>query len=385
MLRLNNYRLSVSSNTENLLVTCFSIQTIIGLGWIAVYPYGGHIALLLWFVSLFCLRLKPLDFVLYLSLVIIISLYYLLPRTYGSGNTFWHLQLLIFSQMFFLNKDLFSKVFHKSISWVIILCWGSVMFRSLVYFGIGIPFIYVDLDPQFFNLYWPFYIDRLNFSTADIEMVLGSFRFQGPFWEPGALGIMLGVSLYGNLSRFQLISTIIFGCLSLSMAFFFIALIRVIELSVVKIKPQIIIIIVSLVTLGFFVLDQEGFIFKSTYGRFFGTNDKILNTRLSSAEIEQILLFSQTYTSNLLGLITGIGWDLPGSGGSYRQMVLGAGIIGLIGWFCFYYKLVAKLAFVNLNSVIFRTPVLMLLGYIWGNWMSPILVFLWYKKRKRIN
>ena len=99
-------------------------------------------------------------------------------------------------------------------------------------------------------------------------------------------------------------------------------------------------------------------------------------------ELEQITLYHQTFSANLWGSIVGIGWDTPGSGGSYRVWLLGCGLFGLSLWLYFYIKLLGKLVVIDFNSLIFRTPVLLILCYIWGNWMSLMLLFLWYKRGK---
>ncbi|MDC3247581.1 hypothetical protein OAU65_00975 [Gammaproteobacteria bacterium] len=247
--------------------------------------------------------------------------------------------------------------------------------------SVEIPSIYIDLDPQFFNLYWPFYIERLGISEDLTASLIGSFRFHGPFFEPGALGIALAICLYGDMSKWKLGMILFFGILTLSMAFFLIAFLRLLEHSILKKDYKLLIAIIILTAVSFiFILDKDGFIYASTFGRFLGSNDKVLNTRLSIYELEQIMLFAQTFTTDLWGTIVGIGWDLPGSGGSYRVWLLGAGLFGLLSWIYGYLILANKLCRIDLNSIVFRTPSLVILCYIWGNWMMPVLLFLWHKK-----
>lgn len=373
----------VSSNRESALAIIFALQSLLSLGWIASYPYAGHMILLLWATSFIFLKFGPLNYPVYGLLVGIIVLFYMFPRSYGSGNTAWHLSLLVFTQLIFLDRSLFSQIFSLFIKYVLFLCMASLLFRVGIFYGLEIPYKYIDLDPQFFNLHWPFYIERLNTSGDVAANLVGSFRFQGPFFEPGALGIALGICLYGDLSRWKLLLILFFGVLSLSMAFFFIGFFRILEHSVLKRGYKILVVtIIILAITVLFVIDKDGYLYASTFGRFLGTNDKVLNTRLSMYELEQIALYTQTFSSNLLGSMVGIGWDVPGSGGSYRVWLLGCGLFGLSLWLYFYVKLLGKLVVIDFNSLIFRTPVLLILCYIWGNWMSLLLLFLWYKRDK---
>lgn len=339
--------------------------------------------LLLWAIVFFFLKFSPLNYLIYGLILGFIVLFYMFPRTYGSGNTAWHLSLLVFTQLIFLDRGFFSKIFSLFINYLLFLCVASFFFRLGIFYGLEIPYEYIDLDPQFFNLYWPFYIERINTSGDALAALVGSFRYHGPFFEPGALGIALGICLYGDLSRWKLLLILFFGVLSLSMAFFFISYFRLLEHSVLKrdYKLLVVIVIAFAITV-LFVLDKDGYLYKSTVGRFLGTNDKVLNTRLSVYEVEQIALYTQTFSSNLWGSIVGIGWDSPGSGGSYRVWLLGSGLCGLSLWFYGYVKLLRKLVKLDFNSLIFRTPVLVILCYIWGNWMSVMLLFLWYKREK---
>lgn len=373
----------VSSNRESALAIIFALQSLLSLGWIASYPYAGHMILLLWATSFIFLKFRPLNYLVYGLLVGIIVLFYMFPRTYGSGNIPWHLSLLVFTQLIFLDRSLFSQIFSLFIKYLLFLCIASFFFRLGIFYGVDIPYRYIDLDPQFFNLHWPFYVERLNTSGDVAASLVGSFRFHGPFFEPGALGIALGICLYGDLSRWKLLLILFFGVLSLSMAFFFIGFFRLLEHSVLKRDYRILVVtIIILAILVLFVIDKNGYLYASTFGRFLGTNDKVLNTRLSIYELEQITLYTQTFTSNLWGSIVGIGWDVPGSGGSYRVWLLGCGLFGLSLWLCIYVKLLGKLVVIDFNSLIFRTPVLLILCYIWGNWMLLMLLFCWYKRDK---
>ena len=371
-----------SLNRKKIIIVIFTIQTFLGMGWIASYPYAGYVILVLWAISFLFFRYKPLSYVIYGLIVGFVVVFYLFPRTYGSGNVAWHLMLLVFSQFIFLDRGHFSQIFILFTKSLIFLCIASLLVRICIYFGLNYPYTYINLDPQDFNLYWPFYIERL-FTSGDISMsLLGNFRFHGPFFEPGALGIALGVSLYSDLNRWKLALIIFFGTLSLSMAFFFIGFVRLVEYTVLKKGYKTLGLIIALGFCVFLLLDKDSFIYASTFGRFLGTNDKVLNTRNSIYELEQILLFSQTFSYNIWGSLVGIGWDTPGSGGSYRVWLLGSGFVGLILWLFAYLRLLNKLIGIDLNSVVFRIPCLVIICYIWGNWMSPILLFLWYKRNR---
>lgn len=371
----------MSSHRESVLAIIFALQTLLGMGWIALYPYAGYMILLLWATAFMFFKFRPFNYLIYGLMVGIIFLFYMFPRSYGSGNTAWHLSLLVFTQLIFIDRSLFSKIFSLFINYLVFLCIASFLFRIGIFLGLEIPYIFIDLDPQFFNLHWPFYVERLGSSGDITASLIGNFRFHGPFFEPGALGVALAICLYGDLSKWKLALILFFGLLSLSMAFFFIGFIRLMEYSILKKDYKILLAIIIFIALSLsFVLDKDGFIYASTFGRFFGSNDKVLNTRLSIYELEQIMLFTQTFTSNLWGSIVGIGWNLPGSGGSYRVWLLGGGLFGLIFWLYGYLILVNKLCRIDFNSFVFRTPALFVLCYIYGNWMMLVFLFLWYKK-----
>ena len=363
---------------ETALIVIFVAQAILSMGWIAVYPFGGYVILFLWACAFLCVKASPLKYCVYGLIVGLFAVFYMFPRPFGYGNTAWHLSLLVFSQMFFLNRQLFSEVVQSFVKCLILLCSASLIYRIIIYSGIEVPYQYIDLDPQVFNLYWPFYVERLNISLGDVDTVIGSFRFHGPFFEPGALGVALAVSLYGSASRLQLALIFVFGMLSLSMAFFFLAFFWLMEQLFLKKNFLLIVIAIIVVVLAFLMLDKSGFLYASSFGRLLGENDKVLNTRVSHFEVEQIRLFAETVTSNFTGVIFGIGWDIPGSGGSYRSWILGAGLLGMCAWFVAYFALLRKFVALNLQLFIFRFSSFLVLCYIWGNWFAPIFLFLWY-------
>jgi hypothetical protein len=94
---------------------------------------------------------------------------------------------------------------------------------------------------------------------------------------------------------------------------------------------------------------NDSFIYASTLGRLLGEGDKVLNTRNAFNEYEQIKLFQDSFRTFDPRLILGMGFDLPGSGGSYRQWVLSTGvlfnlIIMVIGLYYITFKVRLKTA-----------------------------------------
>ena len=219
----------LGSRGEYCLAFIFVAQSLIGMGWIAVYPLGGYVALGLWAVAFLFFKFKPVNTLAYGLLIGLIAVFYLFPRTYGSGNTAWHLWLLVYSQLIFLDRKVFALFFSLFVKFLLFLCIGSFIYRVTTFYGVNIPFRSINLDPQFFNLYWPFHVERLNISGDGASSLIGSFRFHGPFFEPGALGIALGVSLYGELTKWKLSLIIFFFFFSMSRAFFFFGFIWMLE------------------------------------------------------------------------------------------------------------------------------------------------------------
>ena len=120
----------VSSNRESVLAIIFALQSLLSLGWIAVYPYGGYAILLLWAIAFFFYKFSSLNYLIYGVVVGIVIVFYMFPRTYGSGNTAWHLSLLVFTQLIFLDRSLFSQIFSLFIKYLLFLCIASFFFRK---------------------------------------------------------------------------------------------------------------------------------------------------------------------------------------------------------------------------------------------------------------
>ena len=203
---------------DKLLNFCFLFNAIIFSGWIFVYPYAGYFSLAFSILIFFLLEVKVLKHFFVISSFFLILLYLFLPREFGPPNTAWILSLLSFLTIFYLNRRNIVKIFEIYINFIILLCILSLFFRVMSLF-LPLPFRFIDLDPQFFNLYWPFYVERTNISSADTDLIIGSFRFHGPFFEPGAIGYVLGICLFGQNSIKKTLLIIFFGLLSFSMAF----------------------------------------------------------------------------------------------------------------------------------------------------------------------
>ena len=210
----------------------------------------------------------------------------------------------------FLKEGQLNNIFSNYVKLLVFLCFASLVQRVLLSF-IDLPYFFVDLNPQFFNVYWPFYLERTNISVGDVDQIIGTYRFHGPFFEPGALGYALGISLFGTNSKKILVSIFFFGILSLSAAFIVISFIYVLEKLIIKGSYYPILLIFLFVFILYFSLDKDTFFYNSTFGRFLGESDKLLNTRNSVFEQEQIELFQNILFENPLKLLFGIGFDLP--------------------------------------------------------------------------
>ena len=118
--------------------------------------------------------------------------------------------------------------------------------------------------------------------------------------------------------------------------------------------------------------DKDSFAYHSSIGRIFESGDKVLNTRTAMYELEQIKLFERVIEEKKIDFYTGIGWDIPGSGGSYRVWFLGLGLFGFIIWFFSFYKILLKSNFFNKSTflILIRLFILILFFYTHGNWFK---------------
>ena len=104
--------------------------------------------------------------------------------------------------------------------------------------------------------------------------------------------------------------------------------------------------------------------------------DKILNTRLSYQEIDQIELYDRVMKQQPVDAFWGVGWDTPGSGGSYRSWILGSGLLGTLIWFIFLIILIRKNTKFEAIKLLPRIGYVILFLYTFGNWLSPLIVLI---------
>ncbi len=371
---------SKCSSISFLLWASIIFQIFSGLGWIALYPYAGYVQLvsILIFIILYINQLGWA--LLVLSLVLVWSL---LPREYGWPNTAQFLSLISFVLLSSLNRGFLSKV-HASFAKILcFLCCMSLLFMVLVRFDLLRKGIYIDLDPQFFHLNWPFYLERINISKGIAsEFFLFSSRFHGPFFEPGLLGVVIGICLFSNVSVRIKLALCFFGLITFSMAFFAIFIIKILEVSIVKKQFGLILFLGLICMVAYSALPKEGFAYKSTFGRVLQSGDKVLDTRRSVYESEQIRLVNETLNKENFSTFFGLGWDIPGSGGSYRVWLASVGIIGFfVSIFYFLLNAISNLGFLTI-CFFSRISLLFMLCYLFGNWAAPFFLFIFDKERR---
>ena len=90
----------------------------------------------------------------------------------------------------------------------------------------------------------------------------------------------------------------------------------------------------------------------------------------------QIKLFERFIEEKNIDFYSGIGWNTPGSGGSYRVWLLGLGLIGFIIWFISFCIILRKSKIFKkpLLIVILRLLVLSLFFYTHGNWTILLIL-----------
>ena len=355
----------------------FTIQLLFSLSWISPYPYAGYLSL---FTTIFFLIISKPKWVNSLTVVSIGSLicvYYYLPREYGPPNTYWILNLFNFLIIiFFFNKEKILKALNFFSKTLILLCVLSLVFKIILSFGISLPSFKISEGPQEFVFYFPFFIDRVGVSSSLVDTIIGGYRFHGPFFEPGSLGQALGFMLWVVKKKYLFILTIIFGLASFSMMFLALLILFCVEKS--NSLKSIFLIFLFFIFGYIFVsqLDKDSFVYTSSIGRIVGDGDKVLNTRTSIYEQEQIRLFSKYIETIDIELLSGIGWDTPGSGGSYRPWLMGLGLIGLFLWIVSFFKLMSMSKFFkNTFFVQFvRLSSLFLFFYISGSWVVLLIL-----------
>ena len=350
----------------------FAIQLYFSSSCIMFYPYGGYIALISTMVFLWYSKPEPLGIILVISIVALFSLFYYIPRPYGPPNTTLLISILNYALiilLFDLEKIKNGFIFFSKT--LVIICGLGLFTMFLLSIGVKIPYYRVEEGPQIFNVYFPFYIDRINISKDIVGSLIGSARFHGPFFEPGALGVAMGFSLWTFRNKYLVILAIFFGMLSLSASFLFLLFLFIIEKAIYdrKYYPLILILLFG-VTLYIYNADTDSFLYNSSVGRLTQSGDKVLNTRTSIYETEQIKLFERFIEERNIDFYAGIGWDTPGSGGSYRVWFLGLGLMGFIIWLISFLIVLRKSKFFKKTwfIIFLRLIVLSLFFYTHGNW-----------------
>lgn len=356
----------------------FTIQLYFSLSCIMFYPYGGYVALISTIVFLFYSKPEFLRIVLVIFFLIFFVLYYYLPRTYGPPNTTLLINILNYLLIIFLfDREKIKNAFIFFSKSLIIVCGLGFFTQFLLTIGVQIPYSRIEEGPQIFNLYFPFYIDRINISKDILDSLLGSARFHGPFFEPGALGVAMGFSLWTFKNKYLIILAIFFGISSLSASFIFLLILFIIEKTIYdKSYIPLTLILIFGLTVYMYNADTESYFYDSTVGRLTQTGSKVLNTRTSFYEIEQIKLFERFVEERNIYFYSGIGWNTPGSGGSYRVWLLGLGLIGFILWLFSFFTILKKSAFLKKPPLIIflRLIILGLFFYTHGNWTILLIL-----------
>ena len=258
------------TTTTNIWFLLVSIACLSSYGWIATYPKGGYFTLLFFGLS-FVLFLKNIYksvfFILFTSLFL---LYTNFPREYPGPSTGQQLSAVMFFFILCLNLDYRKKVNLFLSKTIIILCVFSLIVQCLLFF-IDIPRTFYEVDTQKFYIHWPFYVDRVNISKGSVTSFLSVLffqRFHGPFFEPGYLGVILGIMLYSGVSGYYRKLIFFFGILTLSMGFFAILSLYLLELKKNKNSIFYLLLAVSSVVIYFFLGDSESFFYRSIFERF---------------------------------------------------------------------------------------------------------------------
>jgi len=353
---------------------CLSIACLSSYDWVLVYPYSGYITLIFFDAGLFFSNQSKRKTLIFGLLSLLCLIYISWPREYSGPSTAQYISAVLFLFLTVLSTEKLSHVNEFLVKMIILLCYGSIIVQYVNYIA-PLPFVYVDTDGQIFNIYMKLYVDRINITKSIgfsfVDLLFGQ-RFHGPFFEPGFLGAILGVALFSKVTGAYRKSIYIFGLLSLSMTFFFLCAMHAMSVANVKKRIIAVVLIFIIVALYFFFGDSDSFFYRSIFERFLGTGDKVLDTRSSIYESEQISLFWNTIYYDITSLFFGLGFDVPGSGGSYRVWLMGAGIFGTMVIWSYFSLLILKIK----KGKIFRLLSLLLLCYIFGFWMMPFYLFL---------
>lgn len=306
------------------------VNALFNFSWIAFYPYMGYIVVavnLLALISFFSISSDR--FLAALIIFLATFIYFLIPRDYGPPNVtqLFYFFSFIFACFYFNNVVLKYRVAVMRVMWFLFIM--SIVQELLVYLGLTLPYEAFEEKRQIFNLYRPFYVERVNISRSSFNLFLIGQRFHGPFFEPGNAGFAAFMLFILSKDKLWKIMAIILGFLTMSMFFFLLISTHTLFLLVSKFEVKKVFVVISVVLGVIFLLTyyNNSFIYVSTLGRLLGEGDKVLNTRNAFNEYEQIKLFQDSFRTFDTRLILGMGFDLPGSGGSYRQWVLSTGVL----------------------------------------------------------
>ena len=351
-----------------------SLACMSSLGWVFFYPYSGYTTIILLFTSIVVCRQSPVV-IFYYSLISCFFISYIMwPREYGGPSNAQYISALLFFYLAFLDKGSRNELHLLFVKIVIISCVLAILVMVSNYF-IPIPSVKVDEGPQVFNIYSRLYVERVNITIGDLSSLVGFImgqRFHGGFFEPGFLGVILGIGLYSKVSGIYRILIYLFGLMTLSMAFIALCFIHTLSLNSIKNRIFYIFSLLLIVFIYYYLGDPESFFYRSIFERFLGTGDKVLNTRNSFYEQEQISLFWNVVLNDMPKLFFGVGFDVPGSGGSYRVWILGVGLLGTIIYFAYFLINILTLKYGKLSRIVS----LLLVCYLFGFWLMPFFVFL---------
>jgi hypothetical protein len=347
------------------------VNSLFNFSWIAFYPYMGYIVLvvnLLALISFFSISSDV--FLVAFTTFIIIVLYFLIPRYYGPPNVtmLCYFFSFIFAFFYFNNVILKYRVALIRVMWFLFIM--SIVQELLLYLGLTLPYEELEDASQIFKLYRPFYVDRVNIAKSSLDLFLIGQRFHGPFFEPGNTGFAAFILFILSKNKYWRSISISFGILTMSMFFFLLMANYLLFtlLSRFSIKKMV---VVSGVIFGLILLltyFNDSFIYASTLGRILGEGDKVLDTRNTVYEYDQIKLFHDVFRTFDPRIIFGMGFELPGSGGSYRQWILSTGVLfNLVIIVIGLYYLTVK---VRLKTALLMIFLLAPFFYTRGNWFD---------------
>lgn len=333
------------------------VNSLFNFSWIAFYPNMGYIVLIINLLALISFYSISSDvFLVAFATFTIIVLYFLVPRYYGPPNTTNALYFFsfIFACFYFNNVIVKYKDYLIRFLWFLFIM--SVIQELLVYFDLNLPNQKFEDAGQIFTLYRPFYLDRVNIVKSNLDLFLIGQRFHGPFFEPGNAGFAAFILFVMSRSKFWKILAIMFGILTMSMFFFVLVLVYLLMMIVYNFEISKFFVFLGVFTGILLILFsyKDSFLYASTLGRILGEGDKVLDTRNTFVEMDQIKLFKDSFQTFDTRLIFGMGYDLPGSGGSYRQWVLSTGLL-------FNFLILPIVLFYVTKMTQLRTVVLMIL------------------------